>query len=43
MKNTHFLGHYPFVLTVSVGGVTNSKQDLRNISDLFRFDDYRDE
>ena len=31
------------VLTVSVGGVTNSKQDLRNISDLFRFDDYRDE
>jgi hypothetical protein len=39
MKNTTLSR----VLTVSVGGVTNSKQDLRNISDLFRFDDYRDE
>jgi len=30
------------VLTVSVGGVSNSKQDLRDISRLFRFEDYRD-
>ncbi len=31
------------VLTVSVGGVLNSNQDLRNISDLFKFENYRDE
>lgn len=30
------------VLTVSVGGVSKSNQDLRDISSLFRFDDYRD-
>ncbi len=30
------------VLTVSVGGITNNNQDLRNISDLFRFENYRD-
>ncbi|PIE78289.1 MAG: hypothetical protein CSA15_08580 [Candidatus Delongbacteria bacterium] len=31
------------VLTVSVGGISKSNQDLRNISDLFSFENYRDE
>ena len=31
------------VLTVSVGGISKSNQDLRNISDLFRFENYRDD
>ena len=31
------------VLTVSVGGVSNSNQDLRDISGLFSFENYRDE
>ncbi len=31
------------VLTVSVGGVSNSNQDLRDISKLFRFRDYIDD
>lgn len=31
------------VLTVSIGGVSKSNQDLRSISDLFRFENYRDD
>ena len=31
------------VLTVSIGGVSKSNQDLRDISSLFRFEDYRDD
>lgn len=30
------------VLTISVGGISNSNQDLRDISQLFRFEDYAD-
>ncbi|MDR1700194.1 MAG: hypothetical protein LBR68_03290 [Lachnoclostridium sp.] len=30
------------VLTVSVGGISNTNQDLRNLSELFKFQDYED-
>ena len=30
------------VLTISIGGVSNSNQDLRDISQLFKFEDYTD-
>jgi len=31
------------ILTISIGGVSNSKQDLRNLSQLFRNQDYTEE
>ncbi len=30
------------VMTISVGGISNSNQDLRNLSQLFRFDEFID-